>query len=484
MMYDVVIIGAGVTGAFVARELSRYEVKALVLERCSDVAMGTTKANSAIVHAGYDAKPGTLKAKLNAEGNRLMERVCGELDVPYRKIGSFVVAFDQEEEKVLGALYERGLTNGVNGLSILSGDEARSLEPGLSKEISKVLYAREAGIVCPYELTLGAMENALENGVELRLEQEVQRIEWNGEAFSIKTQNNSFESRYIINAAGLYADTIAHLAGDASFIITPRKGEYLLFDKSQGTLVNKVVFQAPSSKGKGILVTPTVDGNLLAGPTAEDIEDKEDLATSEAGLRVVLQKAMKSVPSIPSNQVITSFAGLRARPSDDDFIVAPSQVNARFIHAAGIESPGLSSAPAIGEYVIGLLEQNGLTIKPKNHFNPVRKGIPRFHSLSPEEKNELIRREPRFGRIVCRCEKITEGEVVASIHRPCGATTLDGVKRRTRSGMGRCQGGFCSPRILEILSRELEIPIDQITKAGGESRILISRTKQQGRDQL
>ncbi|HHV60721.1 MAG TPA: NAD(P)/FAD-dependent oxidoreductase [Clostridiaceae bacterium] len=476
--YDVVIIGAGVTGAFIARELSKYEASVCLVEKEADVAMGSSKANSAIVHAGYDAEPGSLKARLNVEGNLLMPGVAEELGVPYKNTGSLVVAFSESEAELLGNLMERGRINGVKGLEIIAKDTLQKIEPSISADATAALYAPTAGIVCPYELTIGAVENAVENGVEVKLETEVTGIAFAGDLFEVSTNRGKLFARFVVNAAGLYADKIAGMIGDNSFSIHPRKGEYLLLDKSQGGIVNRVVFQVPNDKGKGILVTPTVDGNLLVGPNAEDIDDKEDAGTTLEGLREVMEKARKSVPGINYREVVTSFSGLRARPTGGDFIIGVSKKNQRFINVAGIESPGLTAAPATGPYVAGILKEQGFALNKKENFNPVRKPAICTRTMKAEELNALIKKDPGFGRIVCRCEKVTEGEIVESIHRPCGAKTLDAVKRRTRAGMGRCQGGFCSPRVVEILSRELGIPMHEVTKMGENSEILAGKLKQ------
>jgi L-2-hydroxyglutarate oxidase LhgO/ABC-type antimicrobial peptide transport system permease subunit len=381
--YDVVIIGAGVTGAFIARELSKYEASVCLVEKEADVAMGSSKANSAIVHAGYDAEPGSLKARLNVEGNLLMPGVAEELGVPYKNTGSLVVAFSESEAELLGNLMERGRINGVKGLEIIAKDTLQKIEPSISADATAALYAPTAGIVCPYELTIGAVENAVENGVEVKLETEVTGIAFAGDLFEVSTNRGKLFARFVVNAAGLYADKIAGMIGDNSFSIHPRKGEYLLLDKSQGGIVNRVVFQVPNDKGKGILVTPTVDGNLLVGPNAEDIDDKEDAGTTLEGLREVMEKARKSVPGINYREVVTSFSGLRARPTGGDFIIGVSKKNQRFINVAGIESPGLTAAPATGPYVAGILKEQGFALNKKENFNPVRKPAICTRTLAP-----------------------------------------------------------------------------------------------------
>lgn len=480
MIYDAVIIGAGVTGAFIARKLSRYNLDVCVVEKEEDVAMGASKANSGIVHAGYDPVPGSLKALMNVRGNRLMEDVCRELEVPFKRTGSLVLAFNDEDMRKLEDIRRRGVANGVPGLEIWSEAKIEEMEPAVAENVVGALYAPTAGIVCPYELTLGAVENAVENGVELKLGCEVKSIAFEDGIFKLQCSSGQIEGRYIINAAGLYADKISSMVGDDSFSIIPRRGEYLLMDKSQGSLVKRVIFQPPSAMGKGILVTPTVDGNLLIGPNAQDIQDKEDTSTTPEGLSQVKQGALKSVPTIDMHEVITSFAGLRAKLVDeDDFIIKPSAENSRFINVAGIDSPGLTSAPAIAEYVVGVMKSQGVMMKEKEDFNPLRKRTRKFTEMDDGELNEAIRINPAYGRIICRCEKVSEGEIIDSIKRTVGARSLDGVKRRVRAGMGRCQGGFCAPRVAEILSRELGIPMEEVTKSGGNSRILTGRIKEQ-----
>lgn len=479
MFYDAAIIGAGVIGALAARELSRYELKVCILESEPDVAMGTSKANSAIVHAGYDALPGTHKALFNVKGNRLFDKVSKELDVPFKRIGSLVLAYTEKDMKVISELYQRGKDNGVPDLKILnSRDEAAAIEPNVSPEVIGALYAPTAGITCPYELVYGAVENAVENDAVLMLETKVNDIKYEADVFTLETNRGPVLSRFVVNAAGLYADRISEMIGDRHFYIKPRKGEYLVLDKNQGRQARTVVFQTPSDKGKGILVTPTVDGNLLIGPNSEDIDDREDVSTSAQGMDEVIRGALKSIPGINVKQVITSFAGLRATPSSHDFIISPSLTNKRFINAAGIESPGLTAAPAIAEYLVDLLKGAGLELVSRKNFKAERKSIARFAEASDDEKAELVCKNRLYGNIVCRCETVTEAEIVDSIHRPAGARSVDAVKRRTRAGMGRCQGGFCAPRIVEILSRELGIPMQDIRKKEGKSALLTGKTKE------
>jgi len=476
MNYDVAVIGAGVIGSMIARELSRYNIKVALVEKCNDMAMGTSKANSAIVHAGYDAKPGSLKAKLNVEGAALMPGICKTLAVPYKPVGSLVVAFSDEEVETLNELLERGKINGVPGLEIYDKEKLNEAEPYISDEAKAALWAPSAGIVCPYELTIAAAENAVVNGADFIRNFEVDSIESDGDVFTVSSKGNEIKTKYIINAAGVYCDEIASLIGDNSIHTVPRKGEYMLCDKSIGHLANHTIFQCPSKMGKGILVTPTVDGNLLIGPSAIDIEDKEDVATCSDTLSDVLETAKKSVPCLTTRDVITSFAGLRAHCDRNDFIIEPSEKNSQFINVAGIESPGLSSAPAIAVYVKNIL-LGMMPAEEKADFNPVREEPVRFRHMSNEERKALIKKNPAYGRIICRCETITEGEILDAINAPAGARDVDGVKRRTRAGMGRCQGGFCGSKVVEILARELNVPVNTITKFGGKSEIMYDKTK-------
>ena len=477
--YDVIIIGAGVTGTAVARELSRYQIKICVLEREEDVCCGTSKANSAIIHAGYDAEPGTLKAKLNVRGNQLVGELAEKLDFPFKRNGSLVLCLDEKDYPNLQKLYEKGVMNGVKNLQILNREEVLKLEPNVSDDVYAALYAPTGGIVCPFNMTIAFAENACDNGVEFRFNTEVKNISRKPDTeenafpdrtvWKLEASNGMFETKCIINAAGVYADRFHNMVSEKKIHITPRKGEYCLLDKSAGSHVSHTVFALPGKFGKGVLVTPTVHGNLLIGPTAQDIEDKEGTNTTREGLDQVLVKSSNSVRNIPTRQVITSFAGLRAHEDGDDFIIGETEKD--FIDCAGIESPGLSSAPAIGEMVADILKKK-YDLKEKENFISTRKGIIDLNAMPLEERNEYIRLNPAYGNIICRCEMVSEGEIIDAIRRPVGARSLDGVKRRTRAGMGRCQAGFCSPRTMEILARELKIPIERITKSGGASRII------------
>ena len=480
--YDVIIIGAGVTGCAIARELSRRRVRACVLERAEDVCSGTSKANSAIVHAGFDAEPGTWKARMNLEGSLRMEALAEELDVPFRRNGSLVLCFSGEgggspaDLGRLEELKERGERNGVQGLTILSREQVLAKEPNLSEHVSAALYAPTGGIVCPFTLTIALAENACTNGVAFRLNTEVLDIEKGPGGYRIQTSRGTFEARAVVNAAGVYADRIHNMVSADKIRLTARKGEYCLFDHTAGDLVSSTIFQLPTKMGKGVLVTPTVHGNLLIGPTAVDIEDPEGVNTTREGLDTLLARGAESLRAVPTRQVITSFAGLRAHADHDDFILGEAADAPGFYDAAGIESPGLSAAPAIGRLIAGMLTEDlGLPENPD--FNGTRKGIPQVHALPIAERAALLRERPEYGNIICRCEMISEGEILDAIHRPLGARSLDGVKRRTRAGMGRCQAGFCSPRVMEILRREVPLPMAEVTKCGGASRIILEDGK-------
>lgn len=472
--YDVAIIGAGVTGCAIARHLSRFDLKLILIDAEADVAMGASRANSAIVHAGYDCAPGTMMARMNVRGNALYDSWCAELSVPLKRIGSLVIGFGPEDEIELRKLYERGVINGVPDMRLISGDEARAMEPALSPGVTMALYAPTGAITCPYEMTIACAENARANGCTWLMNAPVTAIEPDGDGLSIRAGAHEIKTRYAINAAGLYADDVARMVGDDSFSISPRKGEYLLLDHTARPL-NKVIFQTPSALGKGVLVSPTVDGNCFAGPTAVDQADKTDTAVSQQGIDELMRQARRSTPDIDFRKVITAFAGLRAQPKVHDFILRASETCPRMIHAAGICSPGLTSAPAIAEYTAQLLAEAGMALIEKPDFIPTRSPIPAFRHMTDEQRAAIIAENPLYGRIICRCETITEGEIVEAIRR--GATTVDGVKRRTRAGMGRCQGGFCGPRVMDILARELNLPMEEITKFGRESHMIAGRTR-------
>ncbi|MBQ7346858.1 MAG: FAD-dependent oxidoreductase [Clostridia bacterium] len=475
-MYDIVVIGAGVVGGMIARELSAYRLALCIVEKKHDVAMGASSANSAIVHAGFDAKVGSLKAKLNVRGSEMMEKVCEELGVKYKNNGSLVIGFNDEDRATVEELYKRGTANGVKNLKVLDSDELHAIEPNVSKNAVCALHAPTGSIVCPYELTVAAIGNAMDNGADLKLDFEVTDIRDKGDYFEIVSAGETLQAKYIINAAGVYSDAIAKMVGDTSFTVHPRRGEYVLLDKECGTLVSHTIFRTPSKMGKGILVSPTVDGNLLTGPTSVDIEDKDDRSTTPEGLAHVMREALENVDSVMFNKTITSFCGLRAVGSTGDFII--NLPRERFVNVAGIESPGLSSAPAIAEYVIELLANAGMPLEKNASYQPRRVAMHAFREASMEEKNAIIKKDPAYGRIICRCETVTEGEILNAIRTNPKPRDLDGVKRRTRAQMGRCQGGFCSPYIVEMLAKEMNVSYETVTKFGGESLINVGKTKE------
>ncbi|MGV8980134.1 FAD-dependent oxidoreductase [Clostridium sp.] len=477
-MFDVTIIGAGIVGCSISRELSKYNIKTCVLEKSSDVGSGTSKANSAIVHAGHDADPSTLKGKLNAIGNAMYTDLAKELDFPFKRNGSLVLCFDKNHMVDLDNLLHQGEANGVPDLVILSGDQVREMEPNITKACVGALYAPTGGIVCPYEMTIAMAENAYANGVEYKFETEVISIEKNEYNYNIKTNKGDIETKIVINAAGLFSDEINNMVSQHKFKILPKRGEYVLFDKAVGDLVTKTIFQLPTKLGKGVLVTPTVDGNLLVGPDAVDAKGKDDLFTTKEGIDDILLNAQLSLQEpLPMNMVITSFAGNRSKTEGNDFIIGEAPDAKNFINVASIDSPGLSSAPSIAVMVVDIVKEK-LSPEKNVGFNPIRKGIRKFREMSNEERKEIIKEIPEYGKIICRCETVTEGEILDSIRRPLGATTLDGVKRRTRAGMGRCQSGFCATRVVDILSKELNVPRSAVTKSGGNSILLTGKNKE------
>lgn len=476
-IYDVVVIGAGVTGCAVARELSRYSLRACVIERCEDVCCGTSKANSAIVHAGFDAKNGTNMARLNLRGSEKMEQLCRDLDVPYRRNGSLVVCLSEDELPQLEALMENGIKNGVKGLRIVRARELRALEPNVSDRAVAALYAPTGAIVCPFTLTIALAENAYANGVRFRFDTEVASIFQKDGLWHLATSAGEVVSRCVVNAAGVYADRFHNMVCRDKIHITPRRGEYMLLDRAAGAHVTHTIFQLPGKLGKGVLVSPTVHGNLIVGPTAQDISDPDGTNTTASGLAELQQKAQLAVKDLPLRQVITSFAGLRAHEDGHEFVLGEGDGAQGFFDCAGIESPGLSASAAIGEETARLIAQK-LSLSEKPNFIATRKGILDPKTLCPDEYRALIARDPSYGQIICRCETVTEGEILDAIRRPLGAKSLDGVKRRTRAGMGRCQAGFCSTRVMELLSKELGVGLDEITKSGGASRLITGLPKE------
>lgn len=475
-MYDVIIIGAGVTGCAVARYLSRYQGSALVLERAEDVCCGTSKANSAIIHAGFDAAHGSLMAKMNVQGNRMLPELAKELDFPFRRNSSLVVCMSEEDMPRLRALYENGVKNGVEGLEIVDAQRLHELEPNVSKNAVAALWAPTGGIVCPFNMTIALAENANANGVDFRFNTKVTGFTRGEEGWTVHTEQGDFQTRYVVNAAGVYADVLHNIVSARKLHITPRRGDYCLLDRQVGGFVSHTVFQLPGKLGKGVLVSPTVHGNIIVGPTAIDIEDRDGTNTTAAGLEELIAKAGISVDNLPIRQTITSFAGLRAHEDHHEFVIGEAEDAPGFVDCAGIESPGLTSAPAIGLTVAELLREK-LGLRKKEDFIATRKGLLDPKSLTKEAYQALIRENPAYGQIICRCEQVTEGEIIDAIRRPLGARSLDGVKRRTRAGMGRCQAGFCSPRVLEILARELGVSQAEITKCGGASRLIVGVNK-------
>ena len=484
MYYDVLVVGAGVIGCAAAMELTRYQLRVGVLEAEEDVCCGTSKANSAIVHAGFDAVPGSLMARFNVEGSVAMSGLCRRLDVPYRRCGALVLCFAEEDRPRLEDLLERGKKNGVPSLRILEREELRAMEPNVSEDAVAALYAPTSAIVCPFELTAAMAENAARNGAEFHFDTRVDTVERDGEMWRLSAAGTVYEAPVVINAAGLYGAVLHNQVSTEKLTITPRKGEYCLLDQKAGGLVSHTIFQLPTAMGKGVLVTPTVHGNVLVGPTAVDVEDPAATNTTAAGLGDVLSRGRKSVPSLPGNRVITSFAGLRAHieREEQDFTIGEAPGAPGFLNAIGLESPGLSAAPAIGAF---LAESAAYLVSaPANrNYDAGRDPVRRPNEMSFEERQRLIAENPAYGNIICRCETVSEGEIVDAIRRVPGARSLDGVKRRTRAGMGRCQAGFCSPRVLEILSRELGVPQEELTKSGGSSRPILGRTREGGREE-
>ena len=476
MIYDVLIVGAGVTGGMLARELSRSKVSVCLLEKENDVAMGASKANSGIIHGGYDPVPGTLKAKLNTLGVELLFQAAKELNVPHIRNGSMVCAFSEAEEPLLEELYEQGQVNKTPNLQILSGDEARKLEPALSKAVTKVLYVPNAGIICPYSLTIAAVGNAMDNGVELRRNFAVTAIEKQDGIFTVTAADGAqVQGKFLVNCAGGYSDKIAEMAGDGFFTIIPRAGEYMVLDKAEGRLVKHTLFQCPTVEGKGILVSPTAHGNLLVGPTASKVATPDSKDTTPEGLAVVEKFAAKSVPTVNFRQVITSFTGVRSSEKNGDFIIEESKKVPGLIHAGAIDSPGLTCCVATAKMLTEILEKAGLTLQPKENWNGKREDPHAFAHMTDEEKNARIQQEPAFGRIVCRCEEITEGEILLALRQNPKALDMDGVKRRTRSGMGRCQGGFCGPYVMQLIAKEQNVSMEDVTKFGGNSRMVLGK---------
>lgn len=482
MKYDVTIIGCGITGASIAYELAKYDLNVLILEKENDVSLRTTKANSGIIHAGYDPKPDTLMSKLNVYGSKHYAKLAKDLNVHYRQIGSLVVGRNEDDKKIINELYKRGLEAGVEKLQILNSEELHKMEPHLEASLNIALYAPTAGIIAPWEMCIAMAETAVKNGVTLKLNSPVDAIEENKDGFIITSNEEKYETKYIINASGCHADDIYNLVlkdKSKGFTISPSKGEYYLLDKNQGYLVDHVIFQTPSALGKGVLVSKTVHNNLIVGPNAMfDVKSKDDVCTTLKSISYVRQTAVLSVPEINFRENIRNFSGVRATiEGRDDFLIEESKEVPHFINFAGIKSPGLSCAPSFGPYAVKLLEQSGLELNKKDSFvlSPLNTYL---KDLSEEEKIKKINANKDYGQIICRCETVTLGEIKDAIHRIIPATTIDGVKRRTNSGMGRCQGGFCGPKILEILEEELNLKPEEITLDKAGSYLIDSHTKE------
>lgn len=463
-MFDVIIIGGGVVGTNIARILSKYKIKMAIIEKNIEVCTETTKANSAIVHAGYDCIPGTLKAKLNVKGASMFPEMSNKFDFEYRNIGSMVLAFNDDEVEIIKDLYDRGLENGVEGMEIINTEKILEIEPKVNPKVKYALYAKNAGVVDPFNFTYAMLEVAIENGCELFTETEVTGLQKYENGIKVETNKGDFYSKYVINAAGLKSDVISRMAGEDSFYIIPTKGVYRLLAKKSSNNINTVLFQAPTAMGKGVLVASTYDGNTIIGPTTEILVKKEDDTTAEESLKMIDELSVKSVPSIDPKTTIRIFTGIRAKPNTKDFMIYPSKKMQGFINVGGIESPGLASAPAIAEYVEGIIKSIGFDFEVKENYIDERKGIPRVSRLSEEERNRLIESNPDYGEIICRCERISKGEILDAIRRPSGAVTRDGIKRRVRAGMGMCQGGFCGPKVLKILSEEFGVDVLDLKK--------------------
>ena len=476
MIYDVIIIGGGVTGCSIARTLSKYNLNICLLEKEAEIAVGTTKANSGVIHAGYASPRDYVKRHLCIGGNKMYTQAAEELNFPFKRIGSFVVALEDNQIKQLEEERKKGTEDGVPGLEvILDKKKIKQMEPNLTDEVVGVLHAPSAGLASPYELTFALAENAVMNGAKFFRNHEVVKIKHQDYVFTVRTFAGEFQGRNLINASGLYAARISRMLGLDYFSIMPRKGEYILFDRNAIQL-NKILFPIPTKVSKGILVCPTLHGNTFIGPNAQNITDRENISTTTAGLKEILEGGMKLVPNIPARSSIRNFAGLRAVPDTYDFIIDNTDVYG-FINVAGILSPGLTATFAIAEKVVEFLELLGVELKVKEDYNPIRPKPERFKDFTKEELDIKIKEDPAWGRIICRCETIPEKEIINAIHAPVGANTVDGVKFRCRPGMGRCQGGFCRPRVIEILSRELNKKYEEITKMGEDTNILMGKTK-------
>ncbi len=469
-MYDVAIIGCGITGASLAYRLSKFKLKAVVIDKENDVAMGATRANSAIIHAGYDPEVGSLMAELNVKSVEMTKELCEKLSVPFAQIGSLVLAFSDEEAEHVEQLYKRGVANGVPGIAVLSYEETKAIEPMISDEVKCSLWAPSAGVINPWEYALALAETAAANGVEMLFDSEVTDVKKTSGGYVITAGGKQLEAKAVVNASGCSADKIHDMVLPHEFDITPNKGAYFLLDKSEGKRANHVVFQCPNKDGKGVLVSPTVHGNLIVGPNAVACDANDNAATA-ADLAFVREKAVKSIPSVDFRANIRNFAGVRPNSSSEDFII---NANDGFFDVAGIKSPGLASAAAIAEYVENMMRENGVELNEKESYTDSREQV-RFKELSHEERAELVKKNPAYGRVICRCETVTEGEILDAIRRPIVPHTVDGIKRRCGAGLGRCQGGFCGPRVVEILSRELKTGRENIEKDKSGSYIVRRR---------
>ncbi|MBQ7267441.1 MAG: NAD(P)/FAD-dependent oxidoreductase [Synergistaceae bacterium] len=481
MNYDIVIIGSGITGASIARELSKYKLNIAVIDKASELPSGASRANSSMIHGGFDDKPGTVKAKFCVPGNKLWHKLKDTLDVHLDECGSFVCAFNDDEVKHLELLLQQGKTNGSAGVEIISGEKLREKEPNVSPDIVAALWSPEAGIINNFEAVNAMIESAEINGAKLFLETKATGLllDEKGSVRGVSTDKGDFLAPVIINAGGVHSGEIASWAGDKSFKIIPTKGEYFLLDRATKGFIHSFLFSCPSKAGKGITVLQTAEGNLMSGPTATEQEDPEDRSTTPEGLAEVLKGARRLVPNFPVNMNITTFAGVRANTESGDFEISALKTPRGFVNVAGIKSPGFTSAPAIAEYVAELLKEelaDRVTLTPNEKFIPERRNVPRFLYLDMAERRKLAENDPSYAQIVCRCETVTEGQVLEAIRR--GARTVTAVKMMTRAGTGRCQGGFCCPRVAEILSRELGIPLEEITRHGGKSKLLVGKTKE------
>lgn len=478
MKVDVAIIGAGVVGSSIARELSRYRLEVALVEKDADVANGTTKANSAIIHTGFDATPHTLESQLVAQANWMYDDLCNDLQVPFKRVGAILVAINDEQAYLIDKLKEKGEANGVHDLQNLTADQVRDLEPNISPDVRRGMFIPRESIIDSALLCIAYVENAAQNGVQVLLESEVLSIERkNGSVTGLTTVNGFIQAKYVINAAGLYSDHIARMVGLDHFNITPRKGEFFILDKAFSDIVSHIILPVPTAKTKGVLVAPTIDKNIIYGPTADDIEDKSDTSTTRAGLEKIMANVTKLVPCVSIDHTIRQYAGLRAAGSSNEYLIEVHHNPRGFVNVAQIRSTGVTSSAAIGKYVIELLRQDGLHLEKNENFNPRRKAIRKFADASASERENLIAAAPGYGHIVCRCETVSEAEIVQAIQAPVGARNLDAVKKRTRAGTGRCQGGFCSLHVAKTLARELGIPLNAVTLKGFDSFLFDRPTK-------